>query len=54
MNGDADRAERIKAALARYEKRTTKSGKPFSVDEPQRELVIMGPNETRERWEERS
>lgn len=33
MNGEADRRERIKAALARYET----SGKAFSLDEPQRE-----------------
>jgi len=49
MNGEADRTERIKAALARYEKGKMKSGSLFSVDKPQRELVIMGPYETRER-----
>jgi hypothetical protein len=55
MNGETDRTERIKAALAKYEaNRTTKrskrkSVKLFSVDELQRERAIMGPYETRER-----
>lgn len=54
MNGEADRRERIEAALARFEasgkakRGKRKSVKLFSVEryEPQGERAITGPYET--------
>jgi len=50
MNTEADRRERIKAALARYEAGKAKRGKRksvklFSVDEPRREREEMRKGE---------